>query len=76
MVTTRQKALRLGKLNIDLSSLSRVSPEYTRFPRAVEDVLARLILFDWVVEPPDDDLSYDSQFGFNVPSLFVWMTMP
>ena len=67
VVTTRQKAPRLGKLNIDLSSLSRVSPEYTRFPRAVEDVLARLILFDWVVEPPDDDLSYDSQFGFNVP---------
>ena len=64
VVTTRQEAPRLGWINVDLSSIDRVSPEYTRFPCAVEDVLARLVLFDWVVAPQDDDLPY---LGFNVP---------
>jgi hypothetical protein len=52
---------------MDLSSIGRVSPEYTRLPSAIERVLARLILFDWVVEPQDDHFPYGSQFGFNVP---------
>ena len=38
--------------------------KHTRFPCAVEDVLARLVLFDWVVAPQNDDLPY---LGFNVP---------
>ena len=44
--------------------------EYTRFPPAIERVLARLVLFDWVGDPKDP-LTYSGQdgspFGFNIP---------
>ena len=44
--------------------------EYTRFPPAIERVLARLILFDWVGNP-QDQLTYSGQdglpFGFKIP---------
>ena len=67
VVTTQQEAPRPRRITMDLSSIGRVSPEYTRLPSAVERVLARLILFDWVVEPQDDHFPYGSQFVFNVP---------
>ena len=44
--------------------------EYTRFPPAIERVLARLVLFDWVGNP-QDQLTYSGQdglpFGFEIP---------
>ena len=44
--------------------------EYTRFPPAIERVLARLVLFDWVGNP-QDQLTYSGQdglpFGFKIP---------
>ena len=44
--------------------------EYTRFPPAIERVLARLVLFDWVGKP-QDQLTYSGQdglpFGFKIP---------
>ena len=44
--------------------------EYTRLPPAIERVLARLILFDWVGNP-QDQLTYSGQdglpFGFKIP---------
>ena len=44
--------------------------EYTRFPPAIERVLARLVLFDWVGDPKDP-LTYSGQdgspFGFKIP---------
>ena len=69
---TQNEAPRLGRFNIDLRSIDHVSPEYTRFPRAVKRILARMILFDWVEESQveeshDDDLPYGLIFGFNVP---------
>ncbi len=48
----------------------RVYLEYTRFPPAIERVLARLVLFDWVGNP-QDQLTYSGQdglpFGFEIP---------
>ena len=44
--------------------------EYTRFPPAIERVLARLVLFDWVGNP-QDQLTYSGQdglpFSFEIP---------
>ena len=48
----------------------RVYLEYTRFPPAIERVLARLVLFDWIGDP-QDPLTYRGRngypFGFNIP---------
>ena len=48
----------------------RVFLEYTRFPPAIERILARLVLFDWVGDP-QDPLTYSGQdglpFGFEIP---------
>ena len=47
-----------------------VYQEYTRFPPAIERVLARLVLFDWVGDP-QDHLAFCGQdglpFSFEVP---------
>ena len=46
------------------------TPEYTRFPTAIERALERLVLFDWVGKP-QDQLTYSGQdglpFGFKIP---------
>ena len=67
VATSHEDAPRLGRIVVDLSAIGRVSREYSRLPSAVERVLARLVLFDWVVEPEDDHCPYGSQFGFNIP---------
>lgn len=67
IVTIEQPAPRLRRSKFEWSSIDRVPLEYTRFPSAIERVLARLVLFDWVVEPQDDHSPYRSQFGFNIP---------
>jgi hypothetical protein len=50
IVKTQEESPRLGRFHFDFSSIGRISPEYTRFPSAIERILARLVLFDWVVE--------------------------
>jgi len=50
-----------------------VYQEYTRFPPAIERVLARLVLFDWVGDP-QDHLTFSGHdglpFGFEIPFAF------
>ena len=73
VVKTEEKPRRLGKLPITKAMLGFVSPEYTRFPRAIERVLERLVLFDWVEEPQEvgkpqnKHWPYGLPFGFNIP---------
>lgn len=67
VIKVQHDAPRLGRIDVDLTSIGRVLPVYTTLPREVERVLNRLVLFDWVVEPDDDHYPYGSQFGFNIP---------
>ncbi len=74
VVTTPEEVRRLGYLYISAADATaaqgRVSPEYTHFPPAIERVLKRLVLFDWVGDP-EDPSTYSGQncypFGFNIP---------
>lgn len=74
VVKTGEKVQRLGHLYYSAADVAaaegRVYPEYTRFPPAIERVLARLVLFDWVGDP-EDPSTYSGQncypFGFNIP---------
>ena len=74
VVKTEEKVQRLGHLYYSASDVAaaedRVYLEYTRFPPAIERVLARLVLFDWVGDP-EDPSTYSGQncypFGFNIP---------
>ena len=50
VVKTEEEVRRLGWMTIAKEAVGRVSPEYTRFPTAIERALERLVLFDWVGE--------------------------
>ena len=69
-----EKQRRLGHIYLSeavvAAAKGRVYLEYTRFPPAIERVLARLVLFDWIGDP-QDPLTYRGRngypFGFNIP---------
>ena len=74
VVRIPEEARRLGRIYssaaVAAAVKGRVFLEYTRFPPAIERVLARLVLFDWVGDP-QDPLTYSGQdglpFGFEIP---------
>ena len=74
VVRIPEEARRLGRIYssaaVAAAVKGRVFLEYTRFPPAIERVLARLVLFDWVGDP-QDPLTYSGQdglpFGFKIP---------
>ena len=70
--------LRPPRLTISKEALGFVSPEYSRFPPAIERVLERLALFDWLEKPQRKEPKkerdqqsarwpYGLPFGFNIP---------
>ncbi|MXZ55178.1 MAG: hypothetical protein F4Z14_03305 [Gammaproteobacteria bacterium] len=70
--------LRSPPLTISKEARGYVSPEYTRLPPAIERVLERLVLFDWLEEPQKEGdkrkreqqrvrWPYGLPFGFNIP---------
>ena len=65
--------LRPPPLTISKEALGFVSPEYTRFPPAIERALERLVLFDWLEESQEGGKGQNSlwpyglPFGFNIP---------
>lgn len=70
--------LRPPPLTISKEARGFVSPEYTRLPPAIERVLERLVLFDWLEEPQREGKKkereqqsarwpYGLPFGFNIP---------
>ncbi len=69
VVKTEEEVRRLGWMTIAKEAVGWVSPEYTRFPTAIERALERLVLFDWVGElqegrePPNGHW----WFGFKIP---------
>ena len=80
VVEKQEKAPRLKTLPLTLSKKARgfVSPEYTRLPPAIEQVLERLVLFDWLERPQRARKKkereqqsfrwpYGLPFGFNIP---------
>ena len=70
VVKTDEEPRRLGLLTISKEDMGWLSPKYTDFPPAIERVLARLVLFDWVGDPQNPS-TYSGQdgspFGFNIP---------
>ena len=80
VVKKPEKAPRLRPplLTLSKEALGFVSPEYTRFPPAIEHVLERLVLFDWLEKPQKERRQneqkpqkacwpYGLPFGFETP---------
>ncbi len=69
VVKTPEELRRWGILTISREDMGWVSAKYTRFPPAIERVLARLVLCDWIeVRKPQYENPHDvPRFGFNIP---------
>ena len=66
---TEEEMRRLGWMTIAKEAVGWVSPEYTRFPTAIERALERLVLFDWVGERQEGREPPNGHwwFGFKIP---------
>ena len=67
MITVEKEARRLGLFPLDFNNIDLVATEYSSFPKSIQRVLERLILFNWVVDEDKDHLPYGNHFGFNIP---------
>lgn len=74
--------LRPPRLTISEEAMGFVSPEYTGFPPAIEPVLERLVLFDWLEKPQEEKHQkeqkprkarwpYGLPFGFETPFVIL-----
>lgn len=78
VVKAKEEVRRLGLLTISKEAVGWVSPKYTRFPAAIDQVLERMVLFDCLEKPPKERgqneqkpqkacWPYGLPFGFETP---------